>query len=124
MIEEFRIYELHPGKLAAFKARFNKYAKMMFERYGITLLGFWEIGEFPREAKPQVSKGGIVKPAMGSRFGRDRIAYLVRFDSLEQRDAAWQAFVNDEEWLKRRAESEADGPIVAGEEAFLLAPAK
>jgi hypothetical protein len=122
MIEEFRVYELHEGKLEAFKARFQKYSKPLLARHGIELLGFWEVGEFPPDARPQVSKGGIFKPAVGSQFGKDRVAYLVRFDSLQQRDAAWQSFVIDEEWLRRRAESEINGPLVVSEESFLLTP--
>ena len=124
MIEEFRVYELHPGKLQAFKERFEKYSKPIFARHGIELLGFWEVGEYPKDGKPHVSKGGIVKPAVGSKFGKDKVAYLVRFKSLKQRDAAWQAFVVDEEWLARRAESEADGPMVASEHSTLLSSVK
>ena len=124
MIEEFRVYELHSGKLEAFKERFEKYSKPIFARHGIELLGFWEVGEFPKDAKPHVSKGGIVKLATGSQFGIKRVAYMVRFESLEQRDVAWRAFVVDEEWLARRAESEADGPLVASEQSTLLSPVK
>ncbi|NIA07897.1 MAG: hypothetical protein GWP14_09760 [Actinobacteria bacterium] len=122
MIEEFRVYELYPGKLEAFKERFEKYSKPIFARHGIELLGFWEVGEYPKDAKPQVSEGGTVKPAVGSKFGIDRFAYMVRFKSLEQRDAAWQAFVKDDEWLARRAESEVDGALVASEHTTLLLP--
>ena len=47
---------------------------------------------------------------------------MVSFDSLEQRDAAWRAFVVDPEWLRLRAASEADGPLVADESTYLLSP--
>ena len=121
MIHEFRLYKLHPGKLAAFKERFEQVSVPLFEQMGIRLLGFWEIGRF-RETEPQVSGGGVFLPAQGAHFGQDQIAYLVAFDSIEQRDAAWSAWVQDERWLEAKRLSEADGPLVADESCHLLSP--
>ena len=39
--------------------------------------------------------------------------YIVRFADLGHRERAWAAFGADPEWLRVRAESEKDGPIVA-----------
>ena len=121
MIQEFRIYKLHPGKLKAFKRRFREVSVPRFKLHGIRLRGFWEIGKFC-EQTPQVSAGGVVLPAFGAEFGQDDVAYLVEFDSVEERDAAWQAWVLDPEWLEAKRASEADGPLVAEESCFLLSP--
>jgi hypothetical protein len=37
----------------------------------------------------------------------------LRFDDMAHRDRAWSAFQADEAWLRDRAETERDGPIVA-----------
>ena len=119
MIHEFRIYKLHPGRLEAFKHRFEQVSVPLFAARGIRLLGFWEIGKL-KDHEPQVCAGGVFQPATGCEFGRDDVAYLVAFDSIEQRDAAWAAWVKDPEWLEAKKTSEADGPIVAEEICYLL----
>ena len=124
MIYEFRVYKLHPGKLDVFKKRFSKISLPLFEKHGVQYCGFWEIAKFPESSVPQVSKGGIVKKAEGSKFGQDEIAYLVAFESVEQRDKAWLDFVKDLEWQRLKAESEAQGPIVKDEISYLLKPSE
>ena len=120
MISEFRIYTLHPGRLEAFKQRFLGKTLGFFEKHGIEFRGFWEIGAFPETAIPQVSAGGIVREARGASFDGDRVAYMVSFESLEQRDKAWLEFVADEDWRRIKSETEAQGPIVKDETSFLL----
>jgi len=120
MISEFRIYTLHPGRLGAFKKRFLNVTLCVFEKHGIQFRGFWEIGIFAEDSVPQVSPGGIVREARGARFDGDRVAYMVAFESIEQRDRAWLSFVADEDWRRIKAETEADGPIVKDETSFLL----
>ncbi len=124
MISEFRIYTLHPGRLEAFKKRFLGQTLGFFEKHGIGFCGFWEIGDFPADAIPQKSAGGIVREAIGASFDGDKVAYMVSFENLEQRDKAWQDFVADENWRRIRSESEADGPIVKDETSFLLRDAR
>lgn len=121
MIHEFRIYRLYPGKLDAFKKRFFQVALRFFEKHGIRFEGFWEIAELP-EAEAQISAGGIFRPAAGAKFDGEQIAYLVIFDSVEQRDAVWASFVADEEWRLLKAESERDGALVKEEAFYLLQP--
>ncbi len=122
MIYEYRTYQLHPGRLAAFLERFEKVSVPLFKERGIKLIAFWQIGKF-KESKPQVCDGGVFLPAMGSAFGQDQIAYLVAFDTIEQRDAAWRAWVQNPQWIEAKRRSEADGPIVADETCVLLSPA-
>ena len=70
----------------------------------------------------QVSAGGIFRPTEGATFASDQIAYLVAFESVAQRDSAWQAFVADEEWQRLKKESEREGPLVQEESFYLLQP--
>jgi hypothetical protein len=120
MIYEFRVYKLHPGKLEAFKKRFSEISLRFFEKHGVKYCGFWEIAKLPEDVVPKTSKGGIVKEAKGAQFGQDEIAYLVSFESVEERDKAWLEFIADEEWQKLKGESESEGPLVKDESYFLL----
>ena len=122
-IYEFRTYKLHPGKLAAFKKRFAESSVPFFAKHGVKLHGFFEVGNVPANAVEERSAGGIVLPIVGTEFGQDAVSYIVSFDSAEQRDAAWRAFVVDPDWLALRRASEADGPLVADETTVVLTPA-
>jgi hypothetical protein len=101
MIHELRIYTAHPGKLGALNARFRDHTCKLFEKHGITNVGYWT-------------------NAIGGRS--DELWYIIGFEDLGQRDKAWAAFGADPEWQKVRAESEADGPLVHHIENRILRP--
>jgi len=120
-IYEFRTYKLHAGKLEAFKKRFNEGSIPFFEKHGVKLHAFFEVGKVPEDAVEEHSAGGIVLPAVGTEFGQDEVAYIVSFESLEVRDAIWRQFVADPEWHALRVESEkVYGAIVAEEHTVVL----
>ena len=124
-IYEFRTYKLHPGKLDAFKERFEHGSVPFFAKHGVTFHGFFEVGKVPEDAVTERSDGGIVLPAVGTQFGRDEVSYIVSFHSLEERDAIWRKFVADPEWHALREESEKEhGAIVADELTIVLTPGK
>ena len=91
MLYESRIYVTVPGRLPAINDRFAKHTMGFFTKHGIGMLGFWtdEIGT------------------------SNRLTYILRFDSMAERERLWGAFGADPDWLKVRSETEADGPIVA-----------
>ena len=122
MIHEMRVYELRPGRLKAFLKRFEEVSIPFFEKHGIRLVGCWKVGELP-EATEVVTAGGRWKPAAGTRFDSDRVAYMVAFESIAARDRAWESFVHDPEWPKALDAAEPDGRSVAGESFLLLDPA-
>lgn len=122
-IYEFRTYKLHPGKLEAFKKRFNEGSIPFFKKHGVKLHAFFEVGKVPEDAVEEHSAGGIVLPAVGTEFGRDEVSYVVSFDNLEVRDEIWRKFVADPEWHALRVESEKEyGAIVAEELTVVLTP--
>ncbi|MFN4091033.1 MAG: NIPSNAP family protein [Alphaproteobacteria bacterium] len=92
MIYELRIYECVPGRLPALLKRFDTITLGLWERHGIRQAGFWTVlvGE-----------------------SNQALYYLLAWDSLAEREQKWNAFAADPEWLKKRAETEADGAIVA-----------
>ena len=99
---EMRTYHAHPGKMAALHARFRDHTCKLFEKHGITLIGFWS----PLDKKE--SEGVMV--------------YLLAYPSKEAADQAWKAFRADPDWLKAKAASEKDGPLVQKVESKYLTP--
>lgn len=101
MIHELRIYTVHPGRMGALLARFRDHTVELFEKHGITNVGYW----------------------LNSIGGRnDELWYIIGFESPAQRDEAWASFAADPDWRKARADSEADGPIVHHIENRIMAP--
>jgi hypothetical protein len=91
VIYELRSYEIVPGRMPAMHARFQNHTVGLFRKHGIDVLGFWE-----------------------AMIGTSNVLHhVVRFDDLAHRERAWASFGADPEWLRVRAESEKDGPIVA-----------
>ena len=46
--------------------------------------------------------------------GNPRLIYINVYDSVEDRERQWDAFAKDPAWAAIEADSEQDGPIVAG----------
>ena len=101
MIYELRIYECVPGRLPDLNKRFSTITLKIWERHGIQQAGFWTtvIGE-----------------------SNQTLYYMLKFDSLADREAKWNAFQADPEWHAARAKTEENGPIVANVKNFILGP--
>jgi hypothetical protein len=101
MIHELRIYECVPGRLPALNKRFETVTLKVWQRLGIRQAGFWTtlIGE-----------------------NSQALYYLIEWRDLAEREEKWAAFLKDPEWLKARAETEKDGPIVAKVTNYILQP--
>lgn len=100
MLYELRIYECVPGRLPALHQRFRTATTKMFDKHGIQVVGYWEdvIGE------------------------SNRLIWIIRWQSLGERDQKWNAFATDPEWLAARTKSEESGPIVARIKNTLMRP--
>ncbi len=101
MIYELRIYHSMPGKLAALQARFREHTTALFEKQGITNVGYWT-------------------NAVGG--SSDELVYMLAFDDFAHRERAMAAFQADPEWQRVRAESERDGILNARFENRLMVP--
>jgi hypothetical protein len=91
MLYESRTYIAVPGKLPAINERFAKHTMGFFKKHGIGMLGFWtdEIG------------------------ASNQLTYILAFDSMADREQKWTAFQADPGWHQVRAQTEAEGPLVA-----------
>jgi hypothetical protein len=100
MIYEWRVYEIPPGKMANINNRFANITIKLFQKHGIKVIGFWE-----------------------AIFGTSNtLYYMIAFENMAHREKAWNAFMTDPEWIKARAETEKEGPIVNRVQNMLLRP--
>ncbi len=91
MLYELRIYDVVPGKLQALHDRFANLTLGLFKKHGIQVVGFW------------TDEVGI----------NNRLTYIISFRDMAHREQVWGAFQRDPDWVRGRAESERDGPLVA-----------
>jgi hypothetical protein len=101
MLCELRVYEVLPGKMPALHARFENPVLGLFAKHGIEVIGFWTT-------------------AVGE--GSNELTYMLKFESMADREKKWTAFQSDSAWKTARAESEKDGPLVARVRNQFLAP--
>ena len=95
---ELRVYHAEPGKLDDLLARFRDHTVGLFEKAGMTNVGYW----VPVENKDNL------------------LIYLLSYPDRAARDASWEKFLADEDWKKAYAESRKDGPLVAKIDEFFL----
>lgn len=101
MIYELRVYKCLPGRLPALLRRFENDTLRLWDKHGIVQAGFWTtvIGE-----------------------SNNTLTYMIRWESMADRETRWNAFLADPEWQAARAKSEADGLILADISSQFLAP--
>ncbi len=99
---ELRTYHCEPGKLPNLLARFRNHTTALFEKHGMTNLGYWV-------------------PADGAAHS-DTLIYILAHKNTEAAKKSWDAFRNDPEWKKVRETSEADGKIVSKVESVYMDP--
>jgi hypothetical protein len=97
---EMRTYYAHPGKMQALHERFRKHTCKLFEKHGMTLVGFWS----PIDQKEAENK----------------MVYILAFPSRAAAKKAWDGFRNDPDWKTAKDASEKDGPLVAKVESVYL----
>ena len=92
MIFEMRTYEAMPGKLRAVVDRFGNTTHALFLKYGFRPVAYWT-----------------------ESIGNNRkLHYMLAWENDAERLAKWAEFREDPERIRAFAETEKDGPIVAG----------
>jgi hypothetical protein len=97
---EIRTYTTEEGRLEALQARFRNHTVKLFERHGMTNLGYW----VPQDAP----------------LSQNTLIYILAHPNREAAKKNWEAFRNDPEWKKVREESEASGKIVNKVESVFM----
>jgi hypothetical protein len=90
---ELRIYHTNEGKLEPLLKRFREQEAKIFERLGMHVVGYWTPDDEPLKGRTLV--------------------YMLKHKSRAAAAESWAKFNKDPEWVKLKAESEADGPLVA-----------
>jgi NIPSNAP len=101
MLYELRIYHAAPGRLPDLNKRFETITLKIWERFNIRAVGFWTvvIGESNQD-----------------------LYYLLEWKDLAERERLMSAFAADPEWLKARAETEKNGPLITHLSNAILTP--
>jgi hypothetical protein len=99
---ELRTYHTYEGKLDTLLTRFRDHTVDIFNRHGMTSVGYWLPTDEPLKGKTLV--------------------YLLAFPSREAATKSWADFRNDPEWKKVSAASEANGKIVEKVDSVFLEP--
>jgi heme-degrading monooxygenase HmoA len=88
---ELRIYTANEGKLEALNARFRDHTCKLFEKHGLTNVGYW----VPEDQSD------------------NRLIYVISSPNRAAHTKSWKAFLNDPNWKKAYKASTKDGALVA-----------
>lgn len=97
-VYEMRTYWAPEGRLDDLHARFREHTLKLFEKHGMTNVGYW----IPVDNK------------------ENKLVYLLAYPSRQAATKAWDAFKADPDWQAVKKATEAKGPIVAKMESVFL----
>ena len=101
MLHQLRIYEIFEHNKASFHERFRDHAVRIMRRHGFDFVGLWET------RSPQ----------------RTEFVYMLVWPDEAAKNAAWAAFMADDEWKDiKRATAAQHGDLVGAIEDRLLRP--
>jgi len=95
---EMRTYFAAPHKLDALHSRFRDHTTKLFEKHGMTNVGYWVPWDNPER----------------------KLIYLLAYPSREAREKSWQTFTADPDWKRAKEASEVDGKLVEKHEIKFL----
>jgi hypothetical protein len=99
---EIRTYTTNEGKLDDLHARFRDHTMRIFEKHGMTNIGYWV--------------------PMDEERSKNTLIYIIAHESRDAAKANWAAFQKDPEWQKVRAASEENGKLVSKVESVFATP--
>ncbi len=95
---ELRTYHAAPGKLDDLNARFRNHTVKLFEKHGMTNVGYW----VPADNTNNV------------------LIYLLAYPSREARAKSWKEFMADPDWQAAQKASEENGKLVLGVDSVFM----
>ncbi len=98
---ELRTYTCNEGKLDDLQKRFRDHTTKLFEKHGMTNIGYW----VPQDERSKTT-----------------LIYIISHASRDAAKKNWAAFRTDPEWVKVSTESEKNGKIVAKVESVFMDP--
>jgi hypothetical protein len=97
---ELRTYTAPEGKLGDLNKRFRDHTLRIFEKHGMSNIGYWQPQDEPRSS--------------------NTLIYVLAHQSREAAAASWKAFGSDPEWKKVSSESQVNGRIVEKVESVFM----
>lgn len=98
LVYELRTYHAEPGKLDALQSRFRDHTASLFEKHGMTNVGYWI---------PEDNEGNL-------------LIYLLSYPSREARETSWKGFLADKDWQAAYQASIEDGKLVGKIDSLFL----
>jgi len=99
---EMRTYIAADGKFEELHSRFRDHTNKLFEKHGMTLIGYWVPTEGP-EAK-------------------NTLVYILAYPSKEAREKSWKGFMGDPEWQAVFKETQKNGSLTSKVSSQFLKP--
>jgi hypothetical protein len=99
---EIRTYTAEPGKLPDLVKRFRDHTAKLFEKHGMTNIGYWVPTDEPRS--------------------KNTLIYILAHASRDAAKKSWDEFQHDPDWIKVRDASEVNGKIVTKVESIYADP--
>ena len=97
---ELRTYTAPEGKLDNLHARFRDHTMRIFEKHGMTNVGYWAPQDEP--------------------LSENTLIYIISHENREAATESWASFRDDPEWQKVSRESQVDGRIVSNVERVFM----
>ncbi len=99
---EIRTYTTNEGKLGDLHARFRDHTTKLFEKHGMTNIGYWV--------------------PMDDERSQNTLIYIIAHDSRDAAKESWANFQKDPQWQRARNASEENGKILAKVESIYVSP--
>lgn len=103
MLYELRVYELIRESKEGTHYRFENYTVPLFKKHGFRIIGFWET---------------IIGP------NTPTLTYILQWTDLNERQAKFDAFFNDPEWIEALRVTAAGGPYITRIHSSIMTPTK
>lgn len=97
---EIRTYTANEGKLSDLHARFRNHTLGLFEKHGMTNVGYWSPEDTP--------------------LSQTTLIYIISHESRDAAKKNWDGFRKDPEWVKVQTESEVNGKLVAKVDSIFM----
>src|SRR4051812_16095426 len=101
-VYELRMYHVSPGKMDVLKARFADHTDSIFKQHNMKSIGYWQPEDAPNS--------------------QNLFIYILEHPSREQAKKNWDAFHDDPEWKKVKADSERQGALVDHIDNYFMDP--
>lgn len=98
---QLRTYTATPGKLDALLDRFRHHTVALFNKHGMTSVGYWT----PADSKPE-----------------NTLIYILAHKSKEAGTTAFDDFRKDPDWIAAKNASETNGPLTTKVESLFMVP--